>query len=292
MSLETKVMLVDLDISVFGGKKTDRSVSEDVAAQHNADRHDSGRYEKNIISKHALKEIQNLAGAARREHYARTLPFTHGGGDLIAVKGYMDYCGAMQVLKEKFSDSVRLFEKAYPKLIEEARTRLNGMFNQEDYPPIDQLRSRFSFDIYFRPLPNTQSWALRDIANEEMDILKQAHEQNLQQGIAEAVRVPYQRIASVTEKMVTKLKAYGRDPETGKVISNFHETLISNVEEMAELIPSLNITDDPELDALAERIRTELCKFDAEALKAEPRFREEVADKAQAILDHVSALMG
>ena len=285
LDLSSKVMLINLSISVFSGEKVDKAVSDDVAAQHNTTARDAGRFSKQIIGKHSLEAIKGHAGAARLLHYQRTLPWSDLGGRLLSVAGYMDYCNAMRQVQAAFTHEVDRFIDAYPSLIEDARTRLNGMFNIDDYPAVSALRERFSFEVGASPLPSGKNWFL-DMADGEMEALRRHADQRLAHSIDEAVRDTYRRVADVTSKMAHKLNEY--DPKEKKGI--FRDSLVENIRELAGLLPVLNITDDPRLSQLGRDL-AQLTKHSATALREDHVFREEAATRAQQVYEMASSFM-
>ena len=278
--LSAKVMIISLNISVFTGERVDHNVTAEIASKHRTTSHEAGRFSKQIIGKGALEAVRRVASEARAMHYDRTLPWSDQGGRLLSVTGYMQYTDAMRALRERFDAEVEMFMTAYPRLIEDARLRLNTMFDVNDYPAIDGLRHRFSFDVSASPLPTGKNWFL-DMAEDQMECLRLHADERLQQGVQDAVKDAFKRVADVTLAMSTKLA-----DEKGV----FRDSLVGNVRELAELIPSLNITDDPSLAALQQSMQ-ELTKFGPSVLRNDKRFRAEAADKAQLIHDMASALL-
>jgi hypothetical protein len=273
-------MLAGLTISVFSGEKVDRKVSEEVALTHNTTASKAGKFSKRIINKVALEGIDAIAGRARALHYERTLPWSDNAGRLLSIVGFMDYTAEMGLLSSKFASEIDKFIDLYPRMIEEAKTRLNGMFDVNDYPDISGMRERFSFDINISPLPTGSTWFL-DMADEEMNVLRASIDERCDNGIKDAIKDVYGQVAEVTKIMHEKLTAYEVHPETGKVAGGiFRDSLIGNVAKLADLLPSLNLTNDPALAEIGDRMRNELCKFDAAALRAEPEFREATATAA------------
>lgn len=278
--LQNKVMLAGLTISVFSGEKVDRKVSEEVANSHNTTAAKAGKFSKRIINKVALEGIDAVAGRARALHYERTLPWSDNAGRLLSITGFLDYTSEMGMLRSKFFAEVERFIQLYPRMIEEAKTRLNGMFDVNDYPDISGMHDRFAFDINISPLPSGNTWFL-DMAEEEMAILRASVDQRCENGIKEAIADVYGQVADVCKLMHEKLVSYEVDPKTGKVAGGvFRDSLVQNVAKLADLLPSLNLTDDPQLNKIGERMRNELCKFDAAALRAEPDFRNATASAA------------
>ena len=289
IDLTSKGMLVSLSISVFSGEKKDASITEEIAAKHNVRAYETGKFTKQIISRHSLEPIRKVAGAARERYYTLTLPWSDVGGRLLSTTGFLDYSNEMRSLKNQFFDEIRRFVTAYPDLIEEARKRLNGMFDADDYPPVESLMKRFEFTSIASPLPNTSNWVL-DLANEEMEVLRTEAEARVNSNVDIAVKDTYRRVAEVTSRMAERLRAYDDiNPETQKPSGLFRDSLVTNVLELVDILPGLNITEDPTLTEISKDLQ-QLCRFDPKSLRAEPTFRKMTVTAADAILAKVQGL--
>lgn len=66
----------------------------------------------------------------------------------------------------------------------------------------------------------------------------------------------------------------------------FRDSLVENLRDLVKVMPSLNITGDPELDALSDRL-SQLAKYDAETLRNSDTAREKVANEAKRILEDI-----
>lgn len=292
MSLEltNKVTLVDLSISVFGGVKVDRKITREVVENHNATAGDSGRFAKQTISKHSLAAVHNAAATARTLHAELTLPYADSGARLLSVTGYFTYLEQMKLARDNFHTEVDRFIDVYPRLIEEARVRLNGMFDPQDYPPKDALGDRFAFDMSMMPLPATQNWFL-DLAEEEMITIREEADKRISSNIEGAVKDVYRRVAEVTQKMVERLGAFRPANGDNKAEGVFRDSLVENVRELTDIMPTLNITGDLALDHLTQTMRQALCSHDASALREDERVRADVAAAAQAVFDKAAMFL-
>jgi len=143
MSINEKAMLVYLNISFWTARKYDKRISQEIEDQYNAD--DAGRYNKILIAKEHLANIQKIISAARTFHYENTLPWNDNGGRLLPSANYFNYVKSIQGLKDDFQQEVNNFLRVYPDLKDEAKGRLNGMFDEEDYPEENLLEDKFAF---------------------------------------------------------------------------------------------------------------------------------------------------
>ena len=61
--------------------------------------------------------------------------------------------------------------------------------------------------------------------------------------------------------------------------------MIGTVQELVEILPSLNVLNDPKIAAMIKQTEKEICSVsDVKALRNDPKYRKEVAKSADAIL--------
>jgi hypothetical protein len=70
----------------------------------------------------------------------------------------------------------------------------------------------------------------------------------------------------------------------------FRDTLTGNIQSLCDVLKSLNITEDPELEAMRIRIDEKLTGYNPDSLRKGRNIRMEVAKEAQDILSHIEAL--
>jgi hypothetical protein len=96
------------------------------------------------------------------------------------------------------------------------------------------------------------------------------------------------RMRDVVGKMAERLRAY--DPNNASA-APFRDSLVSNITELLEVVPSLNLTGDAAVTDFAARIRQDLTGFDAQALRDNMFTREDVAQRAESIYNQMAAFI-
>ena len=289
-NIRDHILLVGLTIRVFSGVKTDKKVSEEITTANHA-APDSGRFQKHILGRDALKGISVVADAARAFHYERTLPGPMGKMGIISVGGYLDYTERLRDYNLNFQKAVDAFIDVYPTLVREAKITLNGLFNEKDYPAIDELAAQFQFKSTCAPFPTGNHW-FPNLSDDIVASLKAEFEESIASSVAEARTESLERARELVRATIEKLNAYAIDPNTGKLAGRrFHDTVVTNLRDFADSIPGLNIGGDPEFDALADAFR-HAGAYEAAALRADPGIRTEVVKRAQVILDKLDSLAG
>ena len=76
-----------------------------------------------------------------------------------------------------------------------------------------------------------------------------------------------------------------------KAQGRIHDTTVYNIHELAEMLPILNITNDPRIDQLRQQLTDELVEHSPEILRADTKIRQQTISKADAILKKVQKYM-
>jgi hypothetical protein len=71
----------------------------------------------------------------------------------------------------------------------------------------------------------------------------------------------------------------------------FKETTVKNLEEIVEILPELNVLNDPNLDKIAKEIRAAIVGYDAKDLRKNPEVRSIAASEAKRIMDDMKGFM-
>ena len=273
MSLNEKAMLVYLNIGFWTARKYDKKISQEIEAQYNTD--DAGRYNKILIAKEHLANIQKTISAARTFHYDNTLPWSDQGGRLLPSANYFNYVKSIQSFKDDFEREVTNFLKVYPSLKDEAKQRLNGMFDEEDYPDAATLETKFAIKSMILPVPEADDFRV-NLTDDEVDSIRTSIREQVQDSTQAGMKDLWQRLFKVVDHMVERLS----DPD-----NKFKNTLVENITDLCDLLPKLNITADPELNDAVEEIKAKLTVNDSQTLRDNDVVRSNTAAEAQKIMN-------
>ena len=99
---------------------------------------------------------------------------------------------------------------------------------------------------------------------------------------AEAHAEVIERTLSTLNHLAARCKEMAVDAE-GKVTNPFRDSTVTNLLELAEILPALNMTDDKALAKATTQITTELRNLDPTELRKSPAKRKSVAQTAEKI---------
>jgi hypothetical protein len=288
--LSERAVLAGLHIGNWSGTLHDRDISDETAERHKADARDSGRYTKQLVSKKALHHVGSHISAARRAHRLLTLPWDDLGTRILSNRGYIQYTEQMQLRRHAVEAAAHEFCANYEQYVNEAKTRLGSMFDATDYPSAESIQKRFYVDVEIRPVPEAADFRAQ-LSDDSVRAIVKDIETRTEARLQAAVNDVFERIADVTGKMVERLRAYKPSEGGGRPENTFKDSLVYNVQELADLIPALNITQDPRLDALQQRLLNELAGQSPDLLRDDDRLRNKTADAAEKILKKVQGFL-
>lgn len=289
--LTSRAMLVNLSITAWSSNKLDKSATNEVLTNHNAQDTNGGRFTKALVAKAAMADVRRIAAEARQKHYELTAPWTNEAR-ILSTKLYPQYEEAMDSLKAEYEMAVRNFLAIYPDEVEAARGRLGTLFNDTDYPSIIEVERKFTWERKYMPIPKSNDFRL-EISNEISDKLKQQYEDSAKQQVKDMNKSLYLRAHALVEHVMVKLDEYGEptDNDNGRH-KTFRSSLITNARDFADLLPSLNVTNDPELNQLSKDIKDKLCEYDSEYLKEDDLIRDRIKSTAKEMVEDIKEKLG
>jgi hypothetical protein len=281
MSLDQRAMISALHISIWTAVKHDRKVSNDVAAQHGAPS-TVGRYNKQLLQGAAkLDELRTLAGQIRQQFYKVTLPWSDEGFRLLPAHFYFDLTTEMRVFEHAFESKVEEFLAVYPDYIEQVRPALNGLFREEDYPSVEKLRKKFGIKLEVLPIPTGEDFRVTMSAEERARVAREI-DANVRQSLQRSTEDLWNRMKDVVSHLAGRLQ----DPN-----GRYHTSMVSNVCDLADLLPKLNVSQDADLNRFAAEIRSRLCNYSAHELKNNDVLRVATASDAADILGQMDSVL-
>jgi hypothetical protein len=276
-----RAMLAAVHISIWTAVKHDRKVSHEVAQQHGA-HEGAGRYNKQLLREaEKLESLRSLSGQIRQYFYKITLPWSDEGYRLLPAHFFFELTTKMREFETAFAQQVEEFLAVYPRYIELVRPELNGLFREEDYPSAEKLRSKFGVRLEVLPIPSGEDFRVT-LSKEEQARVAREIDENVRQSLQRGTEDLWARLKGVVSHMVDRLK----EPE-----SHFHASLVTNIFDLVDLLPRLNVNQDEELNRFAGEIKDRLCGFKASDLKKNEILRVATANDAAQILTEMDAVL-
>lgn len=273
-TLSDRALLVGLNISQWTARKLDRRETSAINARHGLSV-EAARVNKNLLPLATnLERVHQTTSFIRKDFAKRTLPWSLEGVQILKADAYMDFTRTVNTWQSDWESAVDEFVASYPAAYDEAKLLLGTMFNPDDYPAVTDIRRRFSFSIRFMPMPDVQDFRV-DIGDEALERLRADLTKDIKASMGEAMSSAWKRVYEVVSRAHERLA----NPQ-----NVFRDSLIDNAVELCALLPSLNVTDDPDLEKMRQAIEGSLCKYNTTTLREDPAVRADVADKMADIM--------
>lgn len=279
MTKSDSLMAVSLRISQWAARKMDKDETAALAAKHGVPT-EVGRVHKSLLPMAApLERLHKLSGELRTEYYTHTVPWMYDGVNVMKCEQYMDFVQRMRPRIDEWRRLADDFVRQYPTLKAQAKLTMNGLYKEADYPAPEEMARKFAIDLLFFPLPNPDDFRIK-ASDEETEALRQQLEENIKASYQASMQSVWKRLYEVVAKAHERLS----DPT-----ARFHDTLVSNAQELCGLLPSLNIADDPNLETLRRELEGSLCKHTPETLRQPGATRSATAAKMADIMAKMGA---
>jgi len=269
-SISEKAMLSRFRATGWRASKADRSVSDEVAESKKAER-TAGKYYKKLIRCVAIDDFNRTVASARAYHNKVTLPWLDSDFRILPNKFHMEHVQQMAKFREECMEHVEHFCQLYELSKNDAKKRLGELFNEQDYPPIEDLKAKFTFTVSYMPIPEVGDWRVEDS-------LKAETEKMLLEAQNEAVRDLLRRLHSRVEKLHERLS----DPT-----ASFRNSLLDKVKGLVEVIPDMNVIDNADVRTFTEEVRKHLCSVHPDDLRNDLVKRQKVSDAVSEILERM-----
>jgi len=249
--ISNSAMLVDLNISVWTGRKMDKKVSEEVDATKGTKARAGNYHKKLLAGSNKLEKIQKIVSAVRTWNYSNTLPWSDGGSRLLPMKNFFEYKAMLNNFEQQYQQAVDEFLQEYPQLVSTSAFTLGSLFDRGEYPDAESLRSKFGFKYVFCPVPDAGDF-MKDAWTRLHDTLKHLSE-----------RMDY----------------------TDESKKKFWDSTITNATELCGLLSNLNVTNDPKLEEARQKLEKALAGVKPEDIRESEAIRTNVKSKVDEILN-------
>ena len=289
MDLNRDAMLVGLHIAAWSGRLYDRQASDHVAVAHEAST-GAGRYNKRLLPKAAFAALTATMSEARTKHYANSLPWDDKGARLLTVANYEHYTELMDGLRERVVRQRARFIEDYDDYIDRARLDLGKLFRIEDYPSKEALQGKFAIRYRITPVPDADHF-IAQLASDDTERVKRDIESHIEEQLHGAVGDLYRRFGEAVERVSERL----REDDEGKPLV-FRDTMISNIRDLVDVVPRLNIFGDETLAQLCQQVKDKIANVEPDALRPsktfDPAARAQVKRDADELAEKFAGYFG
>lgn len=280
MNLNDRALLVQLNVSQWTARKYDKRASKEVTTAHGA-ASAAGRFNKSLLPMNdKLDNIHKKTTFIRTKYYDNTLPWGLDGTMMLPTANYLSFMSDFRKEKGEWESLVQDFLDEYDQMKLDAQRILGSLYDAADYPNVLELRHKFKMDMAVFPVPSADFRV--SIGSEELTRIQQDVERRVKEAEQAALKDVWNRLYERVKHMAEKLA----DPK-----AIFRDSMVENAREICAMLPRLNFSDDPNLEAMRQQVEATLLKH-PEALRNDPDLRQDTAAEAKKIMDAMGAFMG
>ena len=276
-------MLVSVDISVWSATKQDRGISDEVTTSKNADK-SAGRYVKNLLANHPKhKAVVNYRQTIYNWLQRRTYRWNQSQQLLPSIdvpKFKQEYHEHELV----FHSLVEALVNDYDGIVSDMAFKQGDMFNRADYPSAEQVKTKFSLNLYVSEVPTNdfRCGIAKDIADDLFTTLS-----NQAQGIIDSIaQEQSERMVEVMES-ISHCCGVDESEVNGEVRTKrrkIYEGTLQKARDYVESFKRFNLKNDSGLELARASLEKVLNGVKAEDIRDSDAVRHHVKEGIDDIL--------
>jgi hypothetical protein len=242
------------------------------------------RVSKTLLDSPELQAIRALDGDVCHFLYDMCLAFDVGI-HLLPLCLVETVEEKLRQFKDKRGELVESFLSAYPRLCREAAGRLRTLYNPTDYPPVDDVRSRFTF---------TWQYVSYGVPEQLRAISARFFEEEREKAVvamSEACSEIQQVMRASLLELVSHLRDRLGDQPDGKP-QRLRESTLQKLRDFLATFDLRNVVDDQELKEQVQKARALLEGVSTDALRNMPLVRAWVREGMAEVAAQMDVLAG
>ena len=288
--LQHKALTVRLFRKKLPRNKLDKVLSAELSKLKDVQDTASLRVNKSLFTKAATESYMKVLSEAGKFYYLTTSPWDDKGFRLLSIEVYPDFTKKFKNYTRDFRAAVEGFMDSIEEDINLMKESLGSAFDRNDYNFLyrsngeldrEELRKAFVLELEYGTVADPNDIRANLTEDDRQIIADHITKKNTEKFAASQKHL----IITLHEHIV---KIHERLCESTNV---FRDTLIGNLEDLCDLIPKMNIANDPALNKLAADAKTMLCKWDPQTIRTDDKVRAEVAAEADKILTNMKGMV-
>jgi hypothetical protein len=248
MSLKDQALSASFAAKMCKFQRLDRSLAREAEVAHNTA---SGlaKVTRNLFLgcdqplKNVLATIENV----REVHERYSVPWFPARA--IKITAYPIHRDRTKDAINKFDVALQEFHDAFPSMVERGLVNSNGLADRSEYGLQTDIYDNFSVTITYGQLTDASDWLKTTLITPEeaAELVKQsqASEQQLLSGVSDKIKDQLASVLKAARENLSKRTA----PQAG-VKQRFNTSWLTNLQQLAEMLPAFNLMNDPTIPAM------------------------------------------
>jgi hypothetical protein len=254
INISDNAILVSTSFKVLGIHKKDEVATDHVNSHFQSS---SAKCSKALLNGRHLKGIKAVRTAVCDFIGKNTLPWSEDGKRLLPAANFDKFQSKMEDFKHQWRVEIEDFVRRWDDMLYEAATMSGQLFDKSAYPDKSEVTGKFKFSVNFSKVPSANDFRVDLISESAAAEIRKSISDQVGQEVMSGKRDILERIT----KNMRHLAEVLTDPN-----KQFRKSALTNASEMAELLKTLNVTNDTNIDSLASDAMDLLEKFNADEL--------------------------
>lgn len=282
--LSSNYMLCELQIRSWAGRATDKDATKEMIENKGASK-DAGKFNKNLMAsaRDELDAIHRKGAALRQLFYSRTLPWTTGGSDtrqsggrIIASSIAMDFLQEFKEYKIEYAAAVKTLVEVWDERVVLAIQSLGQLGDITEYPSAIEIPKKFAITLEINPIPAQSDFTRLNVPAALATALGNRHKAVASQQVANAMNEMKDRMLAELERIHTQMSKHANGEKT-----RLYDSLITNMQGLVQMARNMNLTNNPQLTELTEKIELQLLAHPVQVYKDDPSKAAVLASSAR-----------
>ena len=251
------------------------------------------KIQKTLLDSKELEAIRTADGKMRNYLYRVCLPYDMGI-QLLPLTLLESVHDTLTAYADERTELVNIFCIAYPELCKKAEQEIQTLafelglpfetlWNPSDYPDVETVRSKFTFEFQYISFAVPESLKFAGIYEAEMT----KAQEKIQTASEEITLLMRQTMLDLISHLKTAL-----EPSTDGKTKRLFASSVINIQEFLDTFKARNITNDDELDALVTDVSKIIHpNFSVDVLKKDDAMKTAVHDTMQTVTEKLSMLV-
>ena len=220
--------------------------------------------------------------ALRTHLVTHTLPWRDDGQRVLMRNMYPIFMEKYGALERAYLSDVRAFiDHRYPEAVAKASFRMGELFEPADYPAASELEHKFYVNLEIDGITEANDFRV-NIGTDELAKVREQIEATIQSRVTLAMKDVWLRLIDVLQHYVSKME----DKD-----AIFRDTTVTNLVDLVNIMPGLNIAGDPNLKSIRQRVMDTIYGYEPDDLRKNETVRAQAALEAQEIIDDMKGFM-
>jgi len=283
-TIQDKGTLIQLSASFGGGKKVHKEATKELHEKHSVKKKNRAKVIVDMFDSPLLDGARKCSQQARNYLKSMTIPWGDGGERWLPNSIESEVKSRLNLMIKDIEETMtKHFDKW--DLWEQRWKDEGGSLSDGSFPSKEDAMSKFSIHWEVGMCIDPNDIRIGGMSKEDSERFAAEVKASEASRTRAAVRNVADQIEVVLTDMV-KVGDYFTD-STGKKQNVFRDSRIERTKDLANLLEHFNITDDPEIENIRQRLLTEVCTVDADTLRESKAARRMVANSASDMLSRI-----